>query len=82
MSHHYEEFANDTYYVCHTPQTGTIHFGMAEASATLTSGQQFCEYFFTEGELAARVDEIKKIPGWYEANKTVESDPLPVSNVT
>ena len=82
MSYHHKEFAEDTYFVCHTPQTGVVHFGLASAPATLTSGQESCDYFSTEAELAARVDEIKDIPGWYEDNKIVEPDPSLVSNVT
>jgi len=29
------------------------------------TGQQSLEVYDTEGELAARVDELKGIPGWY-----------------
>ena len=58
-----------SYYVCYNIATGTFHFGLAPDHSHMTTGQPNCELFTAEAEMASRLDELKGIPGWYDANK-------------
>lgn len=82
MSHHHLDVTEDLWFVAYTEERGIVHYGFAPADATVTSGQHEFETFATEQEMSARVDELKGIDGWYEANKPVLVDPDTSSNVT
>lgn len=82
MSHHRIEVTEDLWFVASTAERGIVHYGFAEAPATVTSGQHELETFATEAEMAARVDELKGVAGWYEAHKPAAVDPDLPSNVT
>jgi hypothetical protein len=75
MSHHYLNVIEDVWFVAYTESRGTVHYGHAEAPATVTSGQQELETFATEDAMGARIDELKGISGWYEAHKPLPPDP-------
>lgn len=80
MSHHYLEVNEDLWFVAHTSEKGIVHYGFAKSPASITSGQHELETFSDEEAMAARVDELKGVAGWYEANKPAPIDPA--SNVT
>ena len=82
MSHHHLDVTEDLWFVAHTEERGIVHYGFAQAGATVTSGQHEFETFATEQEMAARVDQLKGIAGWYEAHKPAPVDPDTPSNVT
>lgn len=80
MSHHHLAVKEDLWFVAYTQERGIVHYGFAESPATITSGQHDLETFATEAEMAAKVDELKGQPGWYESHKPAPIDQ--VSNVT
>ena len=82
MSHHHLDVVSDLWFVAYTEERGIIHYGFAESPATITSGQHDLETFATEAEMAAKVDELKGQPGWYESHKPAPAPDQPVSNVT
>lgn len=83
MHFHHKTFAEDTYFVCFTAAKNIVHFGFIPAGGSLTSRQESCEHFATEQQMAARVDELKGVPGWYESQKPAEpDDTTPPMNVT
>jgi len=72
-----------SWYICYNLADGTFHFGFAPDHSHMTTGQPNCELFTNEAEMAARIDELKEIDGWYEANKPQPvEDETPPSNVT
>ena len=73
-----------SWYICYDLTDGTFHYGLAPDHSHMTTGQPNCELFTNEAEMAARIDTLKGIDGWYEANKPqpVEDEELPPSNVT
>lgn len=75
MSHHHLDVTESLWFVASTAERGIVHYGFAEAPATVTSGQHELETFATEAEMAARVDQLKGIDGWYEAHKPLPPDP-------
>ena len=77
MPHHYIEVTEDLWFVAYTEARGIVHYGFAESPATITSGQHDLETFATEEEMAARVDELKGIAGWYDAHKPADTYPPP-----
>lgn len=79
MAHHTVDVSSDLWFVAYTESRGIVHYGLAEAPATITTGQEYIETFATEAELEARVNEIKG-PGWYAP---ADNNPIDqVSNVT
>lgn len=72
-----------SWYICYDLTDGAFHFGFAPDHSRMTTGQPNCELFTNEAAMASRIDELKGIAGWYEANK-----PTPIniddaaSNVT
>lgn len=82
MSHHHIEVTEDIWFVAYTEERGVVHYGFAPTDSTVTSGQHDFETFSTEEAMAARVDELKGITGWYEANKPAEAPNDPAGNVT
>ena len=81
MSHHHLEVTESLWFVAHTVERGIVHYGFAESPAIITSGQHHLETFDTEQEMAAKVDELKGVAGWYEAHKAAPFDPAP-ANIT
>lgn len=79
MAHHTVVVSSDLWFVAYTESRGVVHYGLAAAPATITTGQENIETFATEAELEARVNEIKG-PGWYAPTDNNSIDP--VSNVT
>ena len=72
-----------SWYICYDLTDGTFHYGLAPDHSHMTTGQPNCELFTNEAEMAARIDTLKGIDGWYESNKPQEPDEeLPPSNVT
>lgn len=72
-----------SYYLCYNLEAGVFHFGFAQEASRITTGQPNCELFVNELAMAARIDELKGINGWYDANKLQPADgETPPSNVT
>ena len=62
----------DSWYLAYNLEKKVFHFGFANAGSKINTHQPVCEFFFTESEMASRIDSLKEIEGWYEANKIEE----------
>lgn len=80
---HVVSIESASWYICYDLADGTFHFGLAGDHSHLTTGQPNCELFVSEAAMATRIDELKGVEGWYEANKPtpINIDDTP-SNVT
>ena len=76
------DITTDKWFLCYDLADGTFHYGLAKSPAILTTGQPNCEMFDTEETLASRIDGLKGVSGWYEANKPTAAEPTIPSNVT
>ena len=82
MSHHEITINEDLWFVAFSQERGKVHFGFAAAPAIVTSGQHELLTFVTEGEMSAKIDQLKGVTGWYEAHKPISVETDIAGNVT
>lgn len=77
---HQVKIIEGSWYIAYNWAEGVYHFGFADAGTVdaLSTGQPNLELFTNETSMANRLDQLKGVVGWYEANKPEPIEDAPI----